>query len=119
MGKALLPPAPPAAAPAATTAAATTATTAAAATTSDDEWFALVAAPLAGAFGSAVDSLLGAALQFSGYCAERKCVVEAPGPTVTRICGTPLLSNHGVNFAAALCTAAAAAAIVAAATSVR
>lgn len=82
----------------------------------DGEWVVLVAAPLSGVVGSAVDSLLGALFQFSGYCSERKCVVEAPGPTVVRICGRPLLNNHAVNFVSALLTAAGATAIVAALT---
>ena len=44
--------------------------------------------------GSLLDSLLGAALQYSG---ERGgAVFSAPGPGVTRICGADVLDNHQV-----------------------
>jgi uncharacterized membrane protein len=80
------------------------------------EWLALCAGPLAGFVGSGIDSLLGASFQFSGYCPQRRCVVEAPGPGVVKISGRPWLSNHAVNFVSSLLTAAAGAALAALAT---
>jgi len=72
----------------------------------------LVLGPVAGLFGSLVDSLLGAVFQFSGYCSRRRCVVDRPGPTVAPISGVPLLSNNGVNFVSSLATAVTGAALV-------
>lgn len=73
----------------------------------DVAWRQLLVVPIAtaaGFFGSLIDSLLGATLQFSGYCAVRKKVVGRRGQTVTKISGMSILNNNGVNALSILLT---------------
>jgi len=59
----------------------------------------------AGLFGSFIDSILGATVQYSGMNEKTKKVVEAPGKDVKHISGVDLLSNNSVNFVASALTA--------------
>lgn len=60
---------------------------------------------VAGIVGSAVDSLLGALFQYSGYCPEKKKIVKQPWPSnAVHISGLDILSNDAVNLVACIIT---------------
>ncbi|KAJ7379121.1 Transmembrane protein 19 [Desmophyllum pertusum] len=68
------------------------------------QWPIIVIGCLGGFLGSAFDSVLGATLQYSGYCSVKKRVVHKPASTVRHISGRSILDNHGVNFVSCLLT---------------
>lgn len=68
------------------------------------QWPVILIGCLGGFLGSLIDSLLGATVQYSGYCTVKKHVVHKPSPTAMHIAGKPFLDNHAVNFVSALLT---------------
>jgi uncharacterized membrane protein len=71
------------------------------------QWRIIPLGLIAGLFGSLVDSLLGALLQFTGYNSKTSSLTGSPGPGVSRISGFahPWLNDHLVNVLAASVTA--------------
>lgn len=69
------------------------------------QWPIVILGCIAGCLGSAFDSFLGATIQYSGYCSERKRVVYRPSPTVKHVSGRCLLDNHMVNLVSSIFTA--------------
>ncbi|KAL6266245.1 hypothetical protein P5V15_003104 [Pogonomyrmex californicus] len=61
------------------------------------QWPIIVVATFGGFFGSILDSILGATLQYSGID-EKGIIVERPGKGVKHICGRQILDNHSVNL---------------------
>ncbi|PKA64531.1 hypothetical protein AXF42_Ash007276 [Apostasia shenzhenica] len=73
----------------------------------DVAWRQLLAIPVAafaGLCGSLIDSVIGATLQYSGYCTMQNKVVDQPGATVVKISGKNILDNNAVNAASVLFT---------------
>jgi len=68
------------------------------------QWPIIILGGLAGFFGSLVDSILGATVQYSGIDKETGVIVEHPGPSVRHICGKRILDNHSVNILSSILT---------------
>jgi len=69
------------------------------------QWPVIGLGAFAGLFGSIMDSVLGATLQYSGWDSEKQKVVSEPTSKVTTISGMDLLDNHQVNFVSSVITA--------------
>jgi uncharacterized membrane protein len=72
------------------------------------QWKLIPLGLVAGLFGSLLDSLLGACLQFTGFDLATSSLTNKPGPSVERISGLRLqwLTDNVVNVMAASITAA-------------
>lgn len=72
------------------------------------QWKLIPLGLIAGVFGSLADSLLGAALQFTGYNSDTASLSSAPGPGVSRISGWfshKWISDNVINVLAGSLTA--------------
>lgn len=70
-----------------------------------EQWKIILVGGFAGLFGSLVDSLLGATVQYSGLDKKTGKVVEAAKEGVTKISGRMILDNHSVNLVSSIITA--------------
>ncbi|XP_053982330.1 transmembrane protein 19 [Hylaeus volcanicus] len=61
------------------------------------QWPIIVVGGIGGLFGSVLDSILGATLQYSGIN-DNGVLVEHPGKGIKHICGRQILDNHSVNL---------------------
>ena len=62
------------------------------------QWPLIIAGALAGFFGSVLDSILGATLQYSGIDEKTGVVVERSGKGIRHLSGIRFLDNHCVNL---------------------
>lgn len=69
------------------------------------QWPVIIIGLFAGFFGSVIDSLIGATLQYSGIDTKTGKVVETPAEGVHHISGIRLFDNHSVNLLSTLMTA--------------
>lgn len=70
---------------------------------SPPQWPLILCGGLGGLFGSVVDSLLGATLQYSGIDEDGK-IVDTPAKGVRYISGLRIVDNHSVNLISSIMT---------------
>lgn len=68
------------------------------------QWPVILLGGFAGLVGSVIDSILGATVQYSGFCDRQKKVVQRPSPSVKHICGRNILDNNLVNLVSSTLT---------------
>ena len=70
---------------------------------SPPQWPLILYGGIAGLFGSTLDSVLGATVQYSGINEEGK-IVGTPGKKVRYISGLRIIDNHSVNLISSILT---------------